>query len=646
MKGDLNIMRRNQKTTIEKFACDFETVVFDNPKEQDYTEVWASAWCKVGCDDEMLVHCTNNIDSWYSSMRSTKADKIYCYFHNLKFDGEFIIYYLHHILKYEEATEIKKVENKDGTLSDSIRFKDNDNMVNGTYKYMISDVGQWYTITIKDNNRIIEIRDSLKLIPMSIKDMGKAFNTKHRKLEIDYVGHLRAGEVLTEEEKAYIKNDVLVLSESLQFMFSQGLTRLTIGANCICQFKYMCGKNFYESYFPDLTGIKLDKNVYGYINADEYIRSSYKGGYCWINPINQGIVIDNGASADLNSMYPSQMHSISENMYPIGTPKFYTGKPEAKLFYDKTKYVFVRFSCGFSLKPNKMPTVQVKNNLFFLANEWLTTSQVKLSDGRYSDYTTDISGNKILSRIEFTMTETDFLLFVKHYDIWDLDIKDYCVFDTFIGIFDEYVEKFMQMKIDNDDNIALRTLAKLFLNNLYGKFSSSTCSSFKMFDYNIEEYDNMETIEAYDRKAGFIAIGSAITSYSRNYIINNAMKFYPDKLCYIDTDSIHIKGASIDLENNLPIHEKNLNCFKIEGVYDKCYYFRQKFYVEREAGKEDYKLTVCGLPVNCKEEINQKLINGDLQLTDLKQGFKTSGKLIPKRIKGGIVLIPIDFEIR
>ena len=46
-------------------------------------------------------------------------------------------------------------------------------MENNTYSYVISDLGQWYTMTIKYHGYFIEIRDSLKLLPFSVAAIGQ-----------------------------------------------------------------------------------------------------------------------------------------------------------------------------------------------------------------------------------------------------------------------------------------------------------------------------------------------------------------------------------------------------------------------------------------------------------------------------------------
>lgn len=95
-------------------------------------------------------------------------------------------------------------------------------MKNKTFKYMISDRGQWYSITIKVNDHYIVIRDSVKLFPFSLAELGKAFKTKHQKLNMEYKGIRHKNGHIKDDEKAYIENDVLVLKEALEFMLQNG----------------------------------------------------------------------------------------------------------------------------------------------------------------------------------------------------------------------------------------------------------------------------------------------------------------------------------------------------------------------------------------------------------------------------------------
>ena len=146
------------------FACDFETTVFEG---QDYTEVWAAALIELYTEEPMVYHC---IGDMFDYIFSLKANCV-LYFHNLKFDGSFILPYLIKRRNFEQAFD------KDGKAIPKSKMR------SGSLNYVISDMGQWYVIYVKYGTYTIEIRDSLKLMPMALKKLGKDFKTKHQKLD-------------------------------------------------------------------------------------------------------------------------------------------------------------------------------------------------------------------------------------------------------------------------------------------------------------------------------------------------------------------------------------------------------------------------------------------------------------------------------
>lgn len=292
-----------------KFMCDFETTVY---KGQKSTEVWASASVELYTENVQIFH---SIDEQFNYFKSLDCN-IIAYYHNLKFDGNFWLSYLLTDLKYEQAYESF---NEDGTQGEFIKEK---YMKNNTFRYTISSMGQWYMITIKVNNHFIELRDSLKLLPFSVKQIGKSFKTKHQKLDMEYSGYRYAGCNITDDEKRYIANDVLVVKEALEQLFNDGHDKLTIGSCCVAEYKNSLGAYDYNDLFPPLDEFTLDKNIYGSSNADEYIRHSYRGGWCYLVKGKENIIRHNGVTADVNSLYPSMMHSQSGNYFPIGKPYF------------------------------------------------------------------------------------------------------------------------------------------------------------------------------------------------------------------------------------------------------------------------------------------------------------------------------------
>ena len=142
---------------------------------------------------------------------------------------------------------------------------------------------------------------------------------------MEYTGFRYSGCKITDEEKEYIKNDVLVVKEALEIMFNEGHNKLTIGSCCLAEFKKIIGKDDFKNYFPNLTEITLDKETYGSFNAEEYIRKSYRGGWCYVVKGKENKIYTKGITADVNSLYPSVMSSDSGNRYPVGQPYFWQG---------------------------------------------------------------------------------------------------------------------------------------------------------------------------------------------------------------------------------------------------------------------------------------------------------------------------------
>lgn len=652
-------MMKNKKQNVRKFMCDFETTVYEG---QTSTEVWASASVEFYTENVNIFH---SIDEQFQYFKTLNCD-IVAYYHNLKFDGNFWLSYLLTKLKYEQAIHYL---NDEQTQAEFIAIKD---MKNKTFRYTISDMGQWYTLTIKVNNHIIELRDSLKLLPFSVKQIGKSFKTKHQKLDMEYIGYRYAGCNITDEEKQYITNDVLVVKEALEQLFNDGHDKLTIGSCCMEEYKKTTGAYDYKDLFPPLDEVALDKNIFGSSNADEYIRHSYRGGWCYLVKGKENKVRHNGTTGDVNSLYPSMMHSQSGNYFPIGKPYFWSGNIIPNEAIGENKYYFLRIKTRFYIKENKLPFIQIKGNHLYKGTESLTTSDILNKDGTYNRYYKDKNSNIHDSAVIMTVTMTDYKLMLKHYELVDFEILDGCWFYSMKGIFDNYINHYAEIKMNSKG--AKRTEAKLFLNNLYGKLASSSNSSFKVAYVKDDESIGFYIVPANNKKVGHIATGSAITSYARNFTITAAQKNYygVDKagFIYADTDSIHcdlpadkIKGITVD-----PV---KFCCWKLESSWDTAIFTRQKTYIEHITHNdlipvdEPYNDIKCaGMPQKCKDLFNKSMQGYEVKesdnytqselkflatkrdYSDFKVGLCVPGKLLPKRIKGGVLLVDTTYEMR
>ena len=640
---------------------DFETTVYEGQTE---TEVWASALVELYSEDVLIHHSINETLDYLISLN----ENVCVYYHNLSFDGTFWLSYLLTLPYLKQA------------LKEDNTFYDDKELPNNTYKYVISQFGEWYYIRMNIHNHIIEIRDSLKLLPFSVKRIGQSFGTKHKKLTMEYTGYRYAGCIITDEEKEYIANDVLVVKEALEIMFNEGHKSLTIGSCCLKEYKNIIGKDDFKCFFPNLTEMKLNPDTMGSEDVDAYIRKSYKGGWCYVVHGKENKICHNGVTADVNSLYPSMMSSESGNKYPIGNPQFWLGNKIPKEAIGDDKFFFIRIRTRFKLKVGKLPCIQIKNNLWYNSTEWLERSDIydRKRDCYYSYYRSK-DGEIKPAVVTLTLTEIDYKLICEQYDLYDFEILDGCWFDAEVGLFDRYIDKYKKIKMESKG--AKRELAKLFLNNLYGKLASSSDSTFKVarLEDGILKFDN---IEAHEKIPIYIPIGSAITSYARNFTIRAAQANYYGKnergFIYADTDSIH---CDLDFDElvNIKIHDVNFCSWKIESYWDEALFVRQKTYIEHithenmiPIDKPYYSVRCAGLPEKCKQifiystwklteeeweekhkdiwdsltEEEKEFVLVPRDIMDFKVGLIIPCKLQKKIIKGGTVLLETSYEMR
>ena len=598
------------------YAADFETTT--GAVNPDKTCVWSFCVDEVGKYEPEIF---GSIDDFMNFCKDqTRGIRKRIYFHNLKFDGQFILYHLLHVLNYQTAIV-------DGEMIPPRK------LLNGECVYVVSDVGQWYYIAFKTNNVLIEVRDSLKILPFTLKEIGNSFCKRFKKSEMNYDEKTSLADC-TKEDIEYIKNDVLVLSEAISFLTHANgeesvfkpIHSLTIGGACLQEFKtknYGENKNIMIRLSETEVPFECD-----YANADAYIRAAYRGGYCYVKKGIEGREIKKpGFTADVNSLYPFVMcWKYSGNAYPYGKGVFKTGKPSKVAFTDDSYYFYMRVKVSFKVRDGYVPTIQKKNSFLYLQNAYLeSSSMMDYKTGKY------IGKPRI---IEMTFSKDDFILFCEHYKILKIEYLDHIEFRTSTGIFDEYIEEFA--KIKRESKGAVRTLSKLFQNNLYGQMAKSDNSSYKLVK-NGGGGLAFEIVEAHNKKTVNIAIGAAITSKARFYQITNIQKNIT-RFCYSDTDSLHCIGDPSEFVGR--IDETEYGAYKIENQWNRAKFVRQKTYIEELT---DGTLNICaaGMTPEQKDKFRR-----EYTFEDFKRGLTIKGgKLKPKAVEGGVILEEVDFTI-
>lgn len=558
------------------YTADFETTTDIND-----CRVWAYGICDIE-EPERFIH-GNNLDDFMAWCAYEGNNRLY--FHNLKFDGEFILSWLF--------------------SNGFAHVKEDKDMIDKTFTTLISDKGQFFTIKVVFTKKghhttYVEFFDSMKILPFSVEKVAKGFNLPIEKLEIDYKLGRPVGHELTADEVKYLQNDCMIMAMALRVLFNQSLDRMTQASNALKDFKSTMPWWTFQKMFPAP-------------DYDADIRMSYRGGFGYANPLYKAKNITGGIVLDVNSLYPSVMRN---KILPYGEGIHYDGRYKPHKAY--TLYVQV-LRCQFVIKPNHIPTIATKSSNAYLPTEYLTNSKGE--------------------DVTLTLTSVDLQLFFEHYDVYNIEWIDGWKFKGTIGLFTPYIDKWTKVKIDSklEGNKAMYTLAKLMLNALYGKFalSPNVRSKYPVMINGVIRYvlGDPET-----REPLYIPVGTFITSWARDVTIRAAQAVYK-RFLYADTDSLHLRGSRVP--DGIEISDTELGKWKYEFKFKKARYLRAKAYMEygRDPGEEkDYWKIVCaGMPARCHPFV---------KWSNFHIGSAYPGQLKTKHVPGGIVLLDGDFTLK
>lgn len=611
-----------------KYTADFETTTVEPAR------VWLWGICEIENTDKWVYGET--ISDFFEQCEKLNNPTIY--FHNLKFDGSFILFWLlkHHFI-----------------------FRENSGDCTGhDFTTIITGDGLFYMIEIyfnRDNKRKpkkVTFYDSLKILNMPVKNVAESFNLPIKKGCIDYDRHNDFNAEVTQIEIDYLENDIKIMAMALKEMFKEGFKKITIGSCALYDYKKDIGENIFNKWFPKLS-----------IEDDAEIRASYKGGFTFMNPFYFDKTINNGIVLDVNSLYPSVMH---DKPLPYGTPIKFEGQ-----YTKNSKYPLYTqtIRCQFELKKDMIPTIQLKHSRFFNKTEYLTTSK---------------NNAGLDEPVTLCLTSVDLELFFKHYEVFNVEYLGGYMFKQTTKLFKKWVDKWTEKKIQAtiEGNKGKRTIAKLTLNNLYGKFATNPKGEkkqpyidektnklkFKLIRYNVTD-ENGENIlnengeplttSVEMRESLYIPVGTFITAWARYITISTSQTIHTESLkklgysryLYSDTDSIHLIG--FDLPEKVEIHDTKLGAWKLESHFENARFLQAKRYIEEEYiyskngnyfiknSYGDYvtktKVTCAGLPASSHKYVN---------FVNFHIGAEYSGKLVPKQVNGGVILEETTFKLR
>lgn len=570
---------------IREWVADFETTTQANYERDGCVRVFLWHARRLFLDEEEVGY---DIDSFLEFLSSGRVKKIW--FHNLKFDGSFILNRILQLGWTESPRNVKGIN---------------------TYSHIITGEGQWMVLNLRfstgtsnksrKNNCVVKICDSLKKFPgFSLEQIAKIYGIKGKSSL--YTGYRPSDYVVTEEDIERVRGDTRILKTAMEDLFNRGMTALTMSGDAMRMYQTTISKKTFDTLFPKLS-----------LEMDAVLRKAYKGGWTYVNPIWTCETVQGVKVYDVNSMYPWAMYNCP---LPYGKP-FISKKepPEGVLF-------IIECSCAFDLREGCFPSIQLKGNMRYGETEYLA----------HSDGVTDL-----------VLTSVDWELFKENYDITALTVKRYICFKSAVGMFKDYIDYWMAVKekASAEGDSATKATAKRMLNSLYGKFGMNPHKTSKVA--HLEDGVLRWEMDEEDGDGGYVPVAAFITAYGRARIIRSA-QLYGDAFVYADTDSVHVLSE----EHLLEEHPTRLGAFKLESESEYGKYLRPKTYIHAHrnyiaeffTGQEEYEVEdvkCAGMPDDCKKNVDWY---------SFRLGAEYEGKLSGRQVPGGYCLIDVPYKIK
>lgn len=549
------------------FVADFETTDEKFYNTYGYTRVWLYAISDP--NGNILTTGSNITDFFNYCVAKLKGSTIY--FHNLRFDGSFILDYLFSIGYTTDYSPTPKPK---------------------TFNTLIGDMGEFYCIDVIVNTKTrLHFKDSLKLLPMPVKRIAESFKLPMLKGTIDYSDY-----VINDTTIKYVSNDVAIVALALNEIKTHGMNKMTTASCAYNAYTNGCNPKFLTYAYPNLS-----------LNFLTTYRKAYRGGRCQVSPIYERKVLTNVNRYDVNSMYPHVMRNLP---LPYGDPIPISSIEEGS----KYNFALYHIRIEFMLKPRHMPTLLKKGGLYSSGDSYYISSE---------------------GVEELYISSIDLELLYRHYEILSIEFLDGYAFYTSTTMFTDYVDYwYSRKKIDKNGK---KQVDKLMLNSLYGKFGTDVMKRTKRvyLDDGIVAFNYTEYEES---KHYYLPVAIAVVSHAHKIIDDAIIATGYSNFVYCDTDSVHTLG---ELTPNL-ISATELGKFKLEAHETISKYVRQKCYLTQEEG--ELHITCAGMT----EAMKQRAIDtyGIHLFSTFDIGFQASGKLMPKRVKGGIILHETTFEIK
>lgn len=488
-----------------------------------------------------------DITSMMNFIKSKSRNKVqYVYFHNLTFDGEFIIWWL--------------------LYNNYVPLKEYDKNKKMTFSEMTDGMGSRREISVNYDGVKLVFLDSLKLFPFSVDSIGAELGFP--KLEINHNDEHNYNSIddVPEYILDYCRRDVQIIKKKWKVSSQYYDLKKTLSSTSWTTFE----KWYNETYSKDdfTKRYLIDKDTY------DYLLPAYFGGLTLLNDdlVNKDIQ-ESIYYYDINSSYPS---IFVDELLPYGKPL--KEKPNGDYVY------LVKATIKNIKKIDNIPP--------HLHNIAKTSRFNQSYISNYCDIINVIYTDKEWEQINLTYT----------FDIIEQEIIYFKADNKLSGFITKlyHLKQFAPNKIERNEH-------KRILNSFYGKWGQNykhirkdlildRTNESRRFHYLDYVYEN--TIEESDT-IKYLPVAIWITSYARVKLLK-AIRANKESFIYCDTDSVILhKNPAVGLE----LHESELGKWKLENTGVRFKVLKTKCYLlELEDGT--IKRTIAGMSKSKVDLIN------------------------------------------
>ena len=565
------------------YVSDFETTSKEQYELEGRTRVFLHYTENIFDDTDNFLGMTIDEYFHFVTREVHENEQRVIYFHNLRFDILFLEYYL---------VEIGWTFSKE--------------RIDKTYHVIRDDKYNVYQFTLHVSERlIVHFKDSLKLLQVSVdklpnkRGIQKLTNFDYKKIRYE-----KTLEDFTEEEILYIKHDVWKVKDVLKETLEEFGDYLTIASSSYNNWLNMFNKDDkynYTNHFPTLSD-----------EEDTILRKAYNGGLVILNPKYKGKIIEEEVlTFDVNSLYPSVM---KHRKMPYGRPILISHSENLDMLKQRGYDLFVY--CVY------VERMKIKEGF----HPFISTTKSYMLNAKADEFPAEINN------MFFYWTSVDLELVKKYYEIeYELILDVSYAFKSREGIFEDYINYWMNVKETSEKNSYMYLVSKLRLNSLYGKFGTRP-ERFSYITCGLDENNKIkfELEPSTTKSKYYLPIAIFITAYARETLITN-LQHEREAFIYADTDSLHLLKCKY--KNSLKVDSKKLGYWKFESESKKSLYLANKQYIKLVDEKIQH--TIASL-----NKENHHLINFD----NFKKGFTIkNGKKMMKHVVGGHIIIDTDF---